>query len=102
VALVLLLTTDPHMISVNHVWSPIGSKIVAQLVGCAVIPQNYVLAIDDDCESVLPDMRTCGHHLGQVTSHRTYLSGSICSRIRGLALSHISALRWARVVRAGT
>jgi hypothetical protein len=34
---------------VNHVWSPIGSKIVAQLVGCAVIPQNYVLAIDDDC-----------------------------------------------------
>jgi hypothetical protein len=32
------------------VWSPIGSKIVAQLVGCAVIPQPYILAIDDDCE----------------------------------------------------
>ncbi|KAJ9662113.1 hypothetical protein H2201_006221 [Coniosporium apollinis] len=35
---------------VNHVWSPIGSKIVAQFVGCyAAKGFKYVLLIDDDC-----------------------------------------------------
>ncbi|KAF2462566.1 glycosyl transferase [Lindgomyces ingoldianus] len=35
---------------VNHVWSPIGSKLVAQFVGCfATKDFKYVLLIDDDC-----------------------------------------------------
>ena len=36
---------------VNHVWSPIGSKIVAQFVGCHVVAKAFenVLLIDDDC-----------------------------------------------------
>lgn len=35
---------------VNHVWSPIGSKIVAQFVGCyAAKGYKNVLLIDDDC-----------------------------------------------------
>lgn len=39
---------------VNHIWSPIGSKIVAQYVGCyAAKAFKNVLLIDDDC--ALPD-----------------------------------------------
>ncbi|KAI4651961.1 hypothetical protein J4E93_002158 [Alternaria ventricosa] len=39
---------------VNHIWSPIGSKIVAQFVGCyAAKAFKNVLLIDDDC--ALPD-----------------------------------------------
>lgn len=35
---------------VNHIWSPIGSKIVAQFVGCyAAKDFKNVLLIDDDC-----------------------------------------------------
>ncbi|KAJ9139522.1 Nucleotide-diphospho-sugar transferase [Coniochaeta hoffmannii] len=35
---------------VNHIWSPVGSKIVAQFVGCyAAKAFKYVLLIDDDC-----------------------------------------------------
>ncbi|KAL8767056.1 MAG: hypothetical protein Q9209_006350 [Squamulea sp. 1 TL-2023] len=35
---------------VSHTWSPIGSKIVAQYVGCYVVKCfPYVLLIDDDC-----------------------------------------------------
>ncbi|KAI5266814.1 hypothetical protein E4T47_08202 [Aureobasidium subglaciale] len=35
---------------VNHVWSPVGSKIVAQFVGCyAARGFQNVLLIDDDC-----------------------------------------------------
>ncbi|THW33554.1 hypothetical protein D6D25_05387, partial [Aureobasidium pullulans] len=35
---------------VNHVWSPVGSKIVAQFVGCyAARGFKNVLLIDDDC-----------------------------------------------------
>ncbi|KAL8950289.1 MAG: hypothetical protein Q9222_003674 [Ikaeria aurantiellina] len=35
---------------VSHTWSPIGSKIVAQYVGCYVSKRfPYVLLIDDDC-----------------------------------------------------
>ncbi|CAN9376442.1 unnamed protein product [Alternaria alternata] len=35
---------------VNHVWSPVGSKIVAQFVGCYAAERfKYVLLIDDDC-----------------------------------------------------
>jgi cellulose synthase/poly-beta-1,6-N-acetylglucosamine synthase-like glycosyltransferase len=35
---------------VNHVWSPVGSKIVAQFVGCYAAEEfKYVLLIDDDC-----------------------------------------------------
>ncbi|KAL9594820.1 MAG: hypothetical protein Q9219_006811 [cf. Caloplaca sp. 3 TL-2023] len=35
---------------VSHTWSPIGSKIVAQYVGCYVSKQfPYTLLIDDDC-----------------------------------------------------
>ncbi|KAL9585243.1 MAG: hypothetical protein Q9212_001635 [Teloschistes hypoglaucus] len=35
---------------VSHTWSPIGSKIVAQYVGCYVSKQYpYTLLIDDDC-----------------------------------------------------
>ncbi|KAF4553849.1 Hypothetical protein D9617_6g095820 [Elsinoe fawcettii] len=35
---------------VNHVWSPVGSKIVAQFVGCyAAKGFRNVLLIDDDC-----------------------------------------------------
>lgn len=38
---------------VNHVWCPVGSKIVAQFVGCyAAKDYKNVLLIDDDC--VLP------------------------------------------------
>jgi hypothetical protein len=36
--------------AVNHIWSPIGSKIVAQFVGCYAARQfKNVLLIDDDC-----------------------------------------------------
>ncbi|KAL4985291.1 glycosyltransferase like family 2-domain-containing protein [Aspergillus falconensis] len=39
--------------SVNHIWSPVGSKIVALFVGCyAVKPFRSVLVMDDDC--ILP------------------------------------------------
>lgn len=39
---------------VNHLWCPIGSKIIAQFVGCyAARDFKHVLLIDDDC--VLPD-----------------------------------------------
>ncbi|KAL1302915.1 hypothetical protein AAFC00_003238 [Neodothiora populina] len=35
---------------VNHIWSPVGSKIVAQFVGChAMKGFKNVLLIDDDC-----------------------------------------------------
>lgn len=35
---------------VSHTWSPIGSKIIAQYVGCYVVKRfPYVLLIDDDC-----------------------------------------------------
>ncbi|KAI4136620.1 MAG: hypothetical protein L6R39_007701, partial [Caloplaca ligustica] len=35
---------------ISHTWSPIGSKIVAQFVGCYVAKRfPYVLLIDDDC-----------------------------------------------------
>jgi hypothetical protein len=35
---------------VNHVWSPVGSKIIAQFVGCYVARRfKNVLLIDDDC-----------------------------------------------------
>ncbi|KAK4973276.1 hypothetical protein LTR66_011206 [Elasticomyces elasticus] len=35
---------------VNHVWSPVGSKIVAQFVGCHAMKDfKNVLLIDDDC-----------------------------------------------------
>lgn len=35
---------------VNHIWSPVGSKIVAQFVGCFAARQfKNVLLIDDDC-----------------------------------------------------
>ncbi|KAJ9618940.1 hypothetical protein H2203_008756 [Taxawa tesnikishii (nom. ined.)] len=35
---------------VNHIWSPVGSKIVAQFVGCfAAKAFKNVLLIDDDC-----------------------------------------------------
>ncbi|KAL4768468.1 glycosyltransferase like family 2-domain-containing protein [Aspergillus nidulans var. acristatus] len=38
---------------VNHIWSPVGSKIVALFVGCyAVKPFRSVLVMDDDC--ILP------------------------------------------------
>ena len=35
---------------VNHIWSPVGSKIVAQFVGCYAAKHfESVLLIDDDC-----------------------------------------------------
>lgn len=35
---------------VNHIWSPVGSKIVAQFVGCYAAKKfKNVLLIDDDC-----------------------------------------------------
>jgi hypothetical protein len=35
---------------VHHTWSPIGSKIITQFVGCYVAKSfPYVLLIDDDC-----------------------------------------------------
>ncbi|KAL8820241.1 MAG: hypothetical protein Q9223_001505, partial [Gallowayella weberi] len=35
---------------VSHTWSPLGSKIIAQFVGCYVARNfPYVLLIDDDC-----------------------------------------------------
>ncbi|KAH8898854.1 glycosyl transferase, partial [Thozetella sp. PMI_491] len=35
---------------VNHIWSPVGSKIVAQYVGCYAAKHFHnVLLIDDDC-----------------------------------------------------
>jgi hypothetical protein len=35
---------------VNHIWSPVGSKIVAQFVGCYAAEKfKFVLLIDDDC-----------------------------------------------------
>ncbi|GAB7360412.1 hypothetical protein MBLNU230_g8368t1 [Neophaeotheca triangularis] len=35
---------------VNHIWSPVGSKIVAQFVGCYAVKRfENVLLIDDDC-----------------------------------------------------
>ncbi|KAJ3459314.1 hypothetical protein FSOLCH5_014204 [Fusarium solani] len=38
----------PH--GVNHIWSPVGSKIVAQFVGCYAAKHfKNVLLIDDDC-----------------------------------------------------
>jgi hypothetical protein len=35
---------------VNHIWSPVGSKIVAQFVGCYAAKEfKNILLIDDDC-----------------------------------------------------
>ncbi|KAK7216854.1 hypothetical protein V2G26_004857 [Clonostachys chloroleuca] len=36
---------------VNHIWSPVGSKLVAQFVGCYAAKEfKDVLMIDDDCK----------------------------------------------------
>ncbi|KAL2798668.1 glycosyltransferase like family 2-domain-containing protein [Aspergillus keveii] len=42
-----------HKYGVNHIWSPVGSKIVALFVGCYAVNRfRSVLVMDDDC--VLP------------------------------------------------
>ncbi|KAK3680074.1 hypothetical protein LTR78_000451 [Recurvomyces mirabilis] len=39
-----------QLYGVNHIWSPVGSKIVAQFVGCYAAKQfENALLIDDDC-----------------------------------------------------
>ncbi|CAK7219053.1 hypothetical protein SCUCBS95973_003694 [Sporothrix curviconia] len=39
-----------RLYGVNHIWSPVGSKIVAQFVGCyAASTFENVLLVDDDC-----------------------------------------------------
>ncbi|KAF7556399.1 hypothetical protein G7Z17_g1456 [Cylindrodendrum hubeiense] len=48
---------------VTHLWSPIGSKIVAQFVGCyAAKDYEHVLLIDDDC-TLPPNFPVVGHRL---------------------------------------
>ncbi|EAW13670.1 glycosyltransferase family 2 protein [Aspergillus clavatus NRRL 1] len=38
---------------VNHIWAPVGSKIIALFIGCYAVKQfRHVLLIDDDC--ILP------------------------------------------------
>lgn len=54
---------------VNHIWSPVGSKIVAQFVGCyAAKEYKDVLLIDDDC-ALPPNFPVVGDRLvGKVKS----------------------------------
>lgn len=54
---------------VNHIWSPIGSKIIAQFVGCyAAKSFKNVLLIDDDC-LIPPDFPIVSERLtGRVKS----------------------------------
>jgi hypothetical protein len=42
-----------HKYHVNHIWCPIGSKIIAQFLGCYAAENfPFILLIDDDC--ILP------------------------------------------------
>lgn len=67
---------------VSHTWSPLGSKIIAQFVGCYVAKGfPYVLLIDDDCllppnfpivsDRLVGDVKCVGYTIKSVGPNRT-------------------------------
>jgi cellulose synthase/poly-beta-1,6-N-acetylglucosamine synthase-like glycosyltransferase len=78
---------------VNHIWCPVGSKIVAIFVGCYAVKHfRYVLLIDDDC--ILPPnfpvvvsrltdhVRCIGYTIKSVNSNSS--KGSWCQQAQDL------------------
>ncbi|KAJ6118341.1 glycosyltransferase like family 2-domain-containing protein [Penicillium samsonianum] len=78
---------------VNHIWCPVGSKIVALFIGCYAVKHfRYVLLIDDDC--ILPPnfpvvvsrltnhVRCIGYTIKSVSSDS--LKGSYCQQAQDL------------------
>jgi glycosyltransferase involved in cell wall biosynthesis len=78
---------------VNHIWCPVGSKVVALFVGCyAIKTLRYVLLMDDDCilppnfpvvTSRLTDQVRCiGYTIKSVGHNST--KGSYCQQAQDL------------------
>ncbi|KAF1829941.1 hypothetical protein BDW02DRAFT_125460 [Decorospora gaudefroyi] len=78
---------------VNHIWSPIGSKIVAQFVGCyAAKGFKNVLLIDDDCalpdnfpivtERMVGDVQCIGYTIKSVGPNSS--KGNLCQQAQDL------------------
>jgi hypothetical protein len=78
---------------VNHVWSPIGSKIIAQYVGCyAAKGFKNVLMIDDDCalpsnfpivsERLKGKVKCIGYTIKSVGRNST--KGNLCQQAQDL------------------
>ena len=78
---------------VNHVWSPVGSKIVAQFVGCyAARGFKNVLLIDDDCalppnfpiisERMTPHIKCIGYTIKSVGPESS--RGTLCQQAQDL------------------
>jgi hypothetical protein len=78
---------------VNHIWSPIGSKIVAQFVGCYAV-KNFknVLLIDDDCalpenfpvvtERMVGNVQCIGYTIKSVGPNSS--KGNLCQQAQDL------------------
>lgn len=86
---------------VNHIWSPIGSKIVAQFVGCYAAKHfENVLLIDDDCALPANFPIVSDRMKGKVKCIGYTVSGSE-QRIRddgSMLTVHQDQIRWARIV----
>lgn len=78
---------------VNHVWSPVGSKIVAQFVGCyAARGFKNVLLIDDDCalppnfpivsDRMTPTIKCIGYTIKSVGPESS--RGTLCQQAQDL------------------
>jgi hypothetical protein len=78
---------------VNHVWSPVGSKIVAQFVGCyAAKGFKNVLLIDDDCalppnfpivsDRMTPKIKCIGYTIKSVGPESS--RGTLCQQAQDL------------------
>lgn len=74
---------------VNHIWSPIGSKIIAQFVGCyAAKAFTNVLLIDDDCalpenfpvvtDRLVGNVKCIGYTIKSVGPHSS--KGNLCQQ----------------------
>ncbi|KAL8932727.1 MAG: hypothetical protein Q9211_006155 [Gyalolechia sp. 1 TL-2023] len=78
---------------VSHTWSPLGSKIIAQFVGCYVARKfPYVLLIDDDCalppnlpivsDRLRGNIKCIGYIMKSVGEKRS--KGTICQQAQDL------------------
>lgn len=95
---------------VNHVWSPVGSKIVAQFVGCyAAKGFKNVLLIDDDCalppnfpivsERMTKDVKCIGYTIKSVGPNSG--RGTLCQQAQDLEYK-ISGLQRALAGKIGS
>lgn len=95
---------------VNHIWSPVGSKIVAQFVGCyAAKGFKNVLLIDDDCalppnfpivsERLTEKVRSIGYTIKSVGPNSS--KGTYCQQAQDLEYK-ISGLQRALAGKMGS